>query len=307
MSRGLSGWGEAETVLSITFGAGVGTFLLGYGCIVHGINNELVIIRRLRRCVDALAWLLVLLYMVLLYFDVVEEARVTWPELALVRPIACVVMGMFMFFATTHPAFRWISILFLCLTIVCNTLATASLRIVIDCRSASTCTNRPAFSLLALELQWIRNIAELFVSTVAWLTLAAMCVSMGWFHSRYPPRMFDGSQPMSFVPVSSGGHPWLASGLSQSMQAGVATFNAMSDDNAARGGGDGGGSASGDTNASGAAARVAQAGVPPARASASVNAVGVGGGYGGTSGGVRRRQQAGGSNGRDPAAGVRAA
>ena len=314
-------WGDNETITVTVFGAGLLMFTFGYIFLVWGVYNELVIIRRyvcspplaslcvtrvrgcqmcrLRLSIMYLGWLLIVLYLGLLYFDLLEKPRVQWPSLAFARPIVCVVLGMFLFFTTTHPVFRWIVrrvgatmlhscsfivcslctclylsvpvclclclCLCLCVTrqclvmlaasIVCNTFTTAELKIVIDCRSANTCTNRSVFSLWWLEIQWIRNVFDMFVAvssaealatmpwhrshcavfpvpqTVTMLCICALSVSMGFCSSRYPPRLFDSSVPMSFVPTSSGGNPTLMMGMTAGMRDGTQAFERLQEAN----------------------------------------------------------------------------
>ena len=224
-------WGDNETITVTVFGAGLLMFTFGYIFLVWGVYNELVIIRRLRLSIMYLGWLLIVLYLGLLYFDLLEKPRVQWPSLAFARPIVCVVLGMFLFFTTTHPVFRWICLVMLAASIVCNTFTTAELKIVIDCRSANTCTNRSVFSLWWLEIQWIRNVFDMFVATVTMLCICALSVSMGFCSSRYPPRLFDSSVPMSFVPTSSGGNPTLMMGMTAGMRDGTQAFERLQEAN----------------------------------------------------------------------------
>jgi len=59
--------------------------------------------------------------------------------------------------------------------------------------------------------------------------IVAMFVSMGWCFSRYPPRLFDSSVPLSYVPESSGGNPQLLIGFSETMQQGWSAFDRNQD------------------------------------------------------------------------------
>jgi len=63
---------------------------------------------RQRSLIHALGWVAMVLYVGLLYFDLMENADIVWPSLGVLRPVLCIVFGAFYFFTTTHPLFRWV-------------------------------------------------------------------------------------------------------------------------------------------------------------------------------------------------------
>jgi len=71
------------------------------------------------------------------------------------------------------------SLLLSAFSVICNTLASAELFIVITCRSNSTCTNRGMFSVLMLELQWVRSLADIFIG------VRCPPTSLKYFESRW--------------------------------------------------------------------------------------------------------------------------
>lgn len=208
MSGVFDGFTNVELALVITYASSALSFLAVYGAAAARVGSEIVLIKRFLRLLRATALLLMVDYFILLYYELKEWTGVVWPSFGVARPIAGLLLVIVAFQAGTHVCFRWIAFAGPIVIIVSDTLTYTGIKATIACREDGSCDVTNGFDVADLRVQEWRAVTAMFLEVWLMLFTAAVAISQGVWTSRYPVRLFSGSNPVSEVPESRGGHSW---------------------------------------------------------------------------------------------------
>lgn len=206
MSASLMG---APLAIIIVCLAALVSFIVIFLSLACGLRNEVVIARRCLVWVRLTLAVMFVAHGLQLHYElalagskvtipgVAGIGRVVLPSLGFVKPIAGLVLTFIAFFVSSHPLFRWITVVTIPVFIASDLFAAAALRAEIDCRLSGLCMKQAGLATDALEVLEVRQYVAAFCGLWTLLITSYLMFVMGIFQIRYPVRLFSLTRPLA--------------------------------------------------------------------------------------------------------------